>query len=179
MSQQPRTCKQCGLAQFAFTCKRWISVSPTTFLILWCLLMPVTATARETGSTFHYVSSKEHLYCRCKRQVKFLCSFMPLSATLRCLLLPCPCTDGRCREPRGLFGRLRHTVPVRTGEFSAQDNTWTESTLCLPLFTHLHNGASREALKAAGVRWWGRYFGTKGCSTRRDKTWCTQELSRC
>lgn len=54
------------------------------------LLMLVTATARETGSTFYYMSSKEHLHCRCKRQVKFLRSFVSLSVTLWCLLLPRP-----------------------------------------------------------------------------------------
>lgn len=41
------------------------------------LLMLVTAAARETGSTFHYTWSKEHLHCRCKRQVTFLCSLAP------------------------------------------------------------------------------------------------------
>lgn len=55
-------------------------------ILLWALsnilLMLVTATARETGSTFHYTSNMEHLQCRCERQVKFLFSFLSLSVTL-------------------------------------------------------------------------------------------------
>jgi len=63
------------------------------------------STVRQTDSPFHYTSSKEHLHRKCKRQVKFLRSFVSLGATPRCLLLPWPCTYGRCREPHRLFSK--------------------------------------------------------------------------
>lgn len=129
--------------------------------ILHCALA-VFDHAGHSSSTSHCVSGKECLHCRCERQVKLFPALVSLSATLWCLLLLWPSTDGEVlRSDRAFQLRLQHVALVHS---SQRKNLFKK--LSLPLCSHLPYWASCSAVKTMTSWWWGKYFCTRLAAVR-------------